>query len=200
MLGDHLCPLTCVQEESHFKGHLCRGSFSPAEKPRSRPRAFPEVMRGGGWEQSASHSPGRVPSCSLSSEPTFCRHQKAKKKKEKVKDLPKHTASTYCLKGHKRNSLPEVTLNSGDISNPSIRMINSWIVGWLVYCAWWGWWEGWARSERQLTFPGTPLMPDPLSHHQNPVRWTLSSPFYGLTLWLRHQVNNQQFKHSTTGM
>ena len=112
-----------------------------------------------------------------------------------MKDLPKHTASTYCLKGHKENSLPEVTLNSRDISNPSTRMINSWIISWLVYCAWWGWWEGWARSERQLTFPGTPLMPDPLSRHQNPMRWTLSSPFYGLTLWLRDQVNKQQFKH-----
>ena len=82
----HLCP-----EESHFKSHLCRGSFSPAEKPRSHPRAFPEVMREGEWDQSsgtASHSPGRVPSCTLSSEPTFHSHQKTKKK---GKILPKHS-------------------------------------------------------------------------------------------------------------
>ena len=27
------------------------------------------------------------------------------------------------------------------------------------------------------------------------MRWALSSPFYGLTLWLGDQVNNPQFKH-----
>lgn len=148
-------------------------------------------MRPEQWH--ASHSPGRVPSCTLRSEPTFCSHQKTKKKKS---ERFAKTHSLYLLpKRTKENCLPEVTLNSGDISVTSPRMINSWIVGWLVYCGWCGRWEGCARSEKQLTFPGTYLTPDLLSFHQNPVRWALSSRFYGLTLWLGDQVNNPQFKN-----
>lgn len=59
----------------------------------------------------------------------------------------------------KKTDLPEVILNSGDILNITIRMINSWIVGWLVYCAW-GRWE---TSESELMFPGTHHVPDILS-------------------------------------
>ena len=98
-LSTHLCP-----KESHFKRHLCRGSFSPAEKPCSHPRAFPEVMRGGEWDQSSgmpvTAQAGFLPAPLGQSQPSAA--TKRQKKKKKVKGLPKHIAFTYCLKGQKK--------------------------------------------------------------------------------------------------
>lgn len=129
-LSTHLCP-----KESHFKRHLCRGSFSPAEKPCSHPRAFPEVMRGGEWDQSSgmpvTAQAGFLPAPLGQSQPSAATKRQKKKKSERFAK----THSLYLLpKRTKENCLPEVTLNSGDISVTSPRMINSWIVGWLVYC------------------------------------------------------------------
>lgn len=85
---------------------------------------------------------------------------------------------------------------AGDVSNIDIRMINSWIVDSLVYCAW----CGWERSENELTFPGAYCVPGVRSHFIK-ILWGkqhsphfMDSNYNSNTKWVTHRQHNLSTK------
>lgn len=108
----------------------------------------------------ARHIPNMIPSCTILGQP-FATIKNGK-------DLPK-TFSLYLSPKRRRetrNDHSELVLHFEFILPITIRIINSWIMGWLVPCAWWGW----ESCESELHFRGLPCARHIIAFHQNSVR------------------------------
>lgn len=171
-----VCPPCCVQWVSHLKSDRAVCSVSTAGKPLHSSRHFSCKKRGKGvgeHEQSrgtASHTPGRVPLIA-----TFSTTKN-------VKNLPEIHSLCFSPKRMRvtRNDLSKEILNSGDILNITISMINSWIVGGWVIVVGRAWKKSWTNILSYL-----PCDRHTITFHQNSVREASLTSCYGSKLQLR---------------
>lgn len=143
MLGDHLCPLTCVQKSLISRG-TCAEAVSAQQKAMLSPQSFSWSDEGRGMRPEqwhASHSPaGFLPAPLGQSQPSAATQKRQKKKKKKSERFAK-THSLYLLPKKDKRKLSSWSdtefWRHFCVTSPR-SVINSWIVGWLVLWLVWG--------------------------------------------------------------
>lgn len=129
-------------------------SVSTAWKPLHSSQHFFWNKEGSGWESvNKAEALPATPQAEFLSEPLF-------QPQRMWRICQKYVASAFHLREWEWQEMihSKTILNSGDILNITIRMVNSWIVsGWIIVVG-----MGWERNE--LTFSGIYHVTDILSH------------------------------------